>query len=258
MLTSTETDRLHGLSGVEVVEDNRLVAVSDFGDFVEARLLFDTGQRLIGLTDVRIAPLTDRDGRRLPGKTEADAEGLAILPTGDRLVSFERRHRVWLYPASGAPPRAVPAPDVNLPDNNGLEALAPDPETAPDAYVVGAELTGATWTCRVSASCVAGPVVDKPEEFGLVAMGRLSGNRTVYLLRAYDPARGTRVSMQIHGPAGLIDWMDMTPPMTLDNFEGVAAVPQPDGAVRFYLLSDDNASDDQRTLLLAFDWRHGS
>ncbi len=30
--------------------------------------------------------------------TEADAEGLDILPDGDRLVSFERNHRLWLYP----------------------------------------------------------------------------------------------------------------------------------------------------------------
>ena len=28
-----------------------------------------------------------------------------------------------------------------------------------------------------------------------------------------------------------------------------------DGGVRFYLLSDDNGSSSQRTLLLAFDWR---
>jgi hypothetical protein len=32
-------------------------------------------------------------------------------------------------------------------------------------------------------------------------------------------------------------------------------VPRADGSVRFYLLSDDNASAAQRTLLLAFDWR---
>jgi hypothetical protein len=49
--------------------------------------------------------------------------------------------------------------------------------------------------------------------------------------------------------------MDMAPPMTVDNFEGLAAVPRTDGSVRFYLLSDDNGLAHQRTLLLAFDWR---
>jgi hypothetical protein len=43
-------------------------------------------------------------------------------------------------------------------------------------------------------------------------------------------------------------------PLTVDNFEGVAAQARPDGRVRFYLISDDNFSGKQRTLLLAFDW----
>ena len=37
--------------------------------------------------------------------------------------------------------------------------------------------------------------------------------------------------------------------MTVDNFEGVAVVPWPDGRLRFYLISDDNASATQRTIL---------
>jgi hypothetical protein len=42
--------------------------------------------------------------------------------------------------------------------------------------------------------------------------------------------------------------------LSVDNFEGLAAVPGPAGGIRFYLVSDDNASREQRTLLLAFDW----
>jgi hypothetical protein len=49
--------------------------------------------------------------------------------------------------------------------------------------------------------------------------------------------------------------LELDPPFTVDNFEGVAAVPRPGGVTRFYLLSDDNASVQQRTLLVAFDWR---
>jgi hypothetical protein len=47
---------------------------------------------------------------------------------------------------------------------------------------------------------------------------------------------------------------DLAPPLTQDNFEGLAAVPRPEGT-RFYLLADDNALATQRTLLLAFDWQ---
>ena len=49
--------------------------------------------------------------------------------------------------------------------------------------------------------------------------------------------------------------MSLRRPLTVDNFEGLAAVPGQDGAIRFYVISDDNFSSRQRTLLLAFDWK---
>ena len=51
-----------------------------------------------------------------------------------------------------------------------------------------------------------------------------------------------------------IDEIRLASPLTVDNFEGVAGLPRPDGSVRFYLISDDNFSPAERTLLLAFDW----
>ena len=46
--------------------------------------------------------------------------------------------------------------------------------------------------------------------------------------------------------------IELKHPGTVDNFEGIAAVATPTGT-RLYLLSDDNFSETQRTLLLAFD-----
>ncbi len=40
---------------------------------------------------------------------------------------------------------------------------------------------------------------------------------------------------------------------TIDNFEGIAAKQMPDGRVRLYLISDDNFSGSQRTLLMVLD-----
>ena len=42
-------------------------------------------------------------------------------------------------------------------------------------------------------------------------------------------------------------------PATVDNFEGIATTLNPDGSLRVYIVSDDNFSPSQRTLLLAFD-----
>ena len=256
VLTSEQTDQLHGLSDIEVTGTDRLTAVGDLGILIDARLVFDGAQRLVGLTDARISPLTGEDGKPLSDKADADAEGLAVLPGGGRLVSFERRDRIWSYPAGGGLPRPVPTPDVSFPPNGGMEALAADPESGADAYVVGAEETGQTWTCRLSSpACIKGLSVAKPEEFGLVAIKRLPGMQSVYLLRSFDPERGSRSSLQIFRGTKMIARMDLAPPKTVDNFEGLGAVRRADGGIRFYLLSDDNALASQRTILLAFDWR---
>jgi hypothetical protein len=255
VLTSPDSDRLHGLSDLEVTGPDRLAAVGDLGVLVEARLVLDDAGRLVGITDAHLTELTAEDGMPLVDRAEADAEGLARLPSGDYLVSFERQHRIWLYPAAGGRPRPAPAPDVSFPSNGGMEGLGTYPDAGPDAYVVGAEVAGDTWICRLSqTSCLRGPSVDKPPEFGLVAVKRLPGMRTLYLLRAFDSTRGSRSSLRIFRSSTMVARMDMALPMTIDNFEGLAAVPRDDGGIRVYLVSDDNGSPAQRTLLLAFDW----
>lgn len=256
VLTSRQTDRLHGLSDLEVWDTDHLLAVGDLGVLLEARLVLDRAGRLVGLTAAHLTPLRGEDGKPLSDKADADAEGLALLGSGDRLVSFERRDRIWLYPAAGGPPRAVVMPDTSFPPNGGMEALAADPGAGSDAYIVGAEVSGDTWSCRLHPPhCSSGPSVDKPPEFGLVAMRRLPGGQTAYLLRAYDTVRGNRNSLQIFREGKRVARLDLAAPMTVDNFEGLAAVPRNEGDIRFYLISDDNARAKQRTILLAFDWR---
>jgi hypothetical protein len=254
-LSSSDTARLHGLSDVAITADGRLTAISDEGDLFQARLALDRTGRLVGLTGGKISALSGLDGKPLPGKLEADSEGLAILANGDRLVSFELHHRIWLYPADGGTPRAAPWPKALFPPNGGMEALAPDPTAGPDAYVVGGEESGQTWTCRVSTTCTPGPVIPKPPEFGLVAVARLPEGRTAWLLRTWDAARGNRVTLTIRDAQREVGRMDLAKPLTIDNFEGLAALPAKDGSIRFYLLSDDNFQRSQQTLLLAFDWK---
>lgn len=253
-LTSAETSRLHGLSDIAVYGHNQFVAVGDEGDLVRASLVLDKQGRLVGVGPASLTPLSDLKGSPLQGKRESDSEGLALLANGDLLVSFERDDRIWLYPARGGPPRVAPMPDATFPDNLGLEALGADPAAGPDAYVTGAESTGATWACQVSQACKSGPMIAKPADYGLVAVSRMGAGRTAWLIRAWDPIQGSRVSLIILGPAGEIDRLNLSRPLTVDNFEGIAAVPKAGGGTRFYLISDDNFASNQRTLLLAFDW----
>jgi hypothetical protein len=255
-LTSAQTRRLHGLSDIDVQPDGAAVVVGDEGDLLHARLVLDAKGRLAGLSDARISALTDLKGKPLRGKDNRDSEGLARMANGDLLISFERQDRIWLYPAAGGPPHAVPSPDVRFPYNQGMEALAPDPDRGPDAYFTGAETTGLTWTCSLKSPCVAGPTVPLDMGFGLVAARRLPGGMTAWLLRAFNPTTQSVIDLRITDATGkVVDQFELRRPLSVDNFEGLAAVSQADGMIRFYLISDDNFSSSQRTLLLAFDWK---
>jgi hypothetical protein len=255
-LTSAQTSRLHGLSDLDVLPDRRLISVGDEGDLLKAKVVLDAAGRLVGMTDAKLTLLTGLDGKPLQGKDNRDSEGQALMPNGDLLISFERRDRIWLYPANGGPPRAVPSPAVSFPYNEGMEALAPDPDRGPDAYIAGGETTGRTWTCTLTSPCVDGPKVPLDLGFGLVAARRLPGGRSAWLLRAFNPVTLSTIDLRITDAAGrTVDQMELRRPLTVDNFEGLGVIPAADGSVRFYLISDDNFSSVQRTLLLAFDWK---
>jgi hypothetical protein len=248
------------LSDLRIVSGDHLVAVSDRGNFFEARLLFDETERLSGLVDARVIPLVGERGELLTG-TDADAEGLELLPDGDRLVSFERNHRIWRYPADGGAPRPAPEPDAAFPANEGMEAITLYPAAGPDAYLVGSE-GGTIWLCGRSATCKETAFgAHVPTGLGLTALSAYGEDGGFAMLsRAYDPQHGVRISVRlietIGAPEGrVVDEMTMAAPLTVDNFEGIAVVPRATGGIRLYLVSDDNGSATQRTYLLAFDWQ---
>jgi hypothetical protein len=253
-LSSSETSLLHELSDITVTGEDRFAAVGDAGVLFEGRLVLDETSRLVGVTDATVIRLAGENGRPLTTPS-ADAEGLALLPTGDRLVSFEVRPRIWMYPRDGGRPRAVPSPRMPSGSNAGMEALTADPDAGSDAYGVGAEDSGETWTCRVTTRCVRGPTLDKPKDFGLVSMNRLPEGMTAYLLRAFDPVRRSRITLKILRGTTVVAHMDLAAPLTVDNFEGLTSMPAAGGRRRFYLISDDNNRPSQRTLLMAFDWQ---
>jgi hypothetical protein len=255
-LTSADTSRLHGLSDIAVDANGGFIAVTDEGDLVRGRVTLNERGEIAGVADVRLRALVDIDGRPLSGdKARGDAEGLALFRNGDLMVSFEGRDDILLYSAAGGPPRAVPRPDSDFPSNDGMEALSLDPDSGPDAYLVGREDTRQTWTCRLSGGCAPRFVVPAHGRGKLTSARPLPGGGWVFLLRDFTPLAGNTIWVVItDGRGRQIDVHEIKRPDTVDNFEGVAPVPQQDGRVRLYLVSDDNFSPGQRTLLMAFDW----
>ncbi len=259
-ITSDQTSRLHGLSDLVVEPDGDVLSVSDDGaDLFTGRLVLDRAGRLAGLTDGSMRPLAGLDGQPLQGKGWTDAEGATQLADGRMLVSFERNHRIWAYAPSGAR-RPVPAamPGVAMADNDGMEGLAAAPAVSPDAYWVGLQ-PGPIWFCRPPKACEAiSGLAAPPPGFRLSGLTTGPKGELVILHHSYVPAVGSRITVTVVadplGAKRTVASFSMTPSMSIDNFEGVAVVAKPNGDWRLYLLSDDNFSPSQRTLLLAFDW----
>jgi hypothetical protein len=259
-----------GLSGLEVLEDQRLIAISDYGAWFEAHLTLDDAGNLIGLTDARSAPMRDEGGLPFTSKEAADAEDLTQLPDGRFAVSFEQTQSIRIYDLNRDGPfgaaRAGPALEgvERLPPNVGLEALS---VTADGVLVVGAEggdaPTTPVWLAPLDAHAPVPATARYPLERGyaLTGLDRLPNGDFIALERFYAPVIGPRAritrfsggALAQGGELSVEELARLAPPEPVDNFEGISTVRAPDGGVRIYIISDDNFSDRQRTLLLAFD-----
>ena len=247
---------LHSLSDLKLVDDHGFISVSDAGDLVRGRLVLDSKGRLVGIEALRHRRLTLRDGSPIVDKADGDAESLALIDNGDLLISFERDHRIWNYGPPDAPamrPAPVRRPDVDFPLNDGMEGVS----ARPGGWRVAGE-SGGVWDC----SPVRCDVVTAPPEtpladsdFRITGMDRDPAGAGFFVVqRSYRPPVDVRAQIRRMDEDGALGpvLVVLSLPGTTDNFEGIAAVAR-DGAMRLYILSDDNSNRHQRTLLLAFD-----
>ncbi|MEP0393052.1 MAG: esterase-like activity of phytase family protein [Erythrobacter sp.] len=253
-----------GLSGLRWdAESGRLLAITD-----DARSVWITldeqGERLTSVADVESGPLLGLKGETLTGKEQGDSESLARKGDGPWIVGFERDHRIWVYDQGLAevPTRHPLKPTEvlgELEDNRGLEAMAAGSE---------GQLACAERIARPDrANCVlynddddtfSDFPVTPPQE--LTELGAtptdadaLSDGTFLILFRSYSPAAGNTAAIVAYAPDGSSrEIATFLPPLTLDNFEGLA-VREEDNRTFIYIVSDDNFSGSQRTLLMKFE-----
>ncbi len=244
---------LHGLSDLKMQGDRAWV-VSDFGDLVRFTLRLDRSGRLTSADRAVSRPLTDPDGAVLTPKANADAEGLALLPDGRVLISFERDHRIWSYGVGANDrPGLVSTPRHPFEDNQGIEGLAP----APDGRWLALGEAGGAWLCDADA-CEPLPNAPTASTDGFLTTGADVDPAGGWFIvqRLFTPPLNMQARVRRMAPDGTLSdpLIHLRPPASTDNFEGIAAVPTATGT-RVYLLSDDNDNFVQKTLLLAFDVR---
>lgn len=248
-----------GLSGLALEDDASLLAITDAGGWV--RIGLDAGAP----TTAAIGYMRGADGKFLAGKGENDAEGFAYRD-GVAFVSFERDFRIEAFAVGdcGASSKAVKIAALPptfegrpIDENEGPEALTLTPEgTLRFAYEGASDGTSPIGYLAASGTADwSGVRAGKPSGFALVSMDSLQfadgSARDVFLYRAFDPLRGAR-SVLVWGP-GEADRLTLSRPLLTDNFEGLAAQVLDSGQLRLWIVSDNNFTKLQRTLLYAFD-----
>jgi hypothetical protein len=266
---SSQNALFGGWSGLVVDASNRLTAISDEATFLRAQLQLNEAGDLVGLSEAKLALMRNEQGDPLDGKEWQDAEDIAHLADGRYAVSFERRHRILIYDldakgpiAPGTPGPAVPQ-NINL--NEGLEALE---QMANGDLIAGREFSARQkpptqfYELSMSGAPLVSGDADVGSNFGLVALRRFSNGDYLGLERFYFPFIGHRIELRRFPAVELTatpprlsgaPLVRLAKPLAMDNFEGLAVVETPGKPIRLYLMSDDNFSKKQRTLIYAFD-----
>ena len=271
--------RFGGWSDLHISADGReLASISDEGSWLTAIIDTDAKGNLLGLSQARIGPLRGLDGQPLADKSQSDAEGMARLPDGSWLVSFERNHRIWRYPdLDGKPvPFPTPAEIRKQPNNGGIETLTALSDgrviAISEQYSVQAGTVrgwiGTPGSVGQSGGQSSGSqyswatfdYATRPD-FSPTSIARLPDGSFATIERAYDVRHGVRCRVMRFDAADLRpgatihakELAFLAAPYAVDNLEGLAATKGARGETLLWLISDDNFNPLQKNVLLQFE-----
>lgn len=257
--------RLGGVSGLLVDDALTLTAVTDTGLWVTARIEM-RDDRLAGVSSLALFPIRDGSGQPLLRGPMADAESLTRLPDGALLVGFERWHRIRRFARPDAPGDYFPAPPglETASGNAALESLTLLADGRLLAIEEGTDETGAPRRAWLGGAGGWTTLAYRPAElFRPTDAAGLPGGGALVLERSFSMLRGfgsrithlSRAQLDAAGPGTVLEPVELgriLPPLTTENFEGIAVARRPAGGLYVFLVSDDNFNALQRTLLFAF------
>ncbi|MFD1331287.1 esterase-like activity of phytase family protein [Methylopila musalis] len=254
-----------GLSGLRLSADGaRFTAISDRGFWFRGAVERE-GPTPTGLTRVEREAIEGPSGA-LPGRRGSDTESLEIEGRS-AWVASERINQVLRFAldANGraGAGRAISMPKEarSAPFNEGFEAIALTEGGA--LMMIGEKFLDARGDNRSFVVGARKPFsfsVKRTDDFSPTDAARLPGGGFVLLERRYVPPlslsiRLRRLTEADIRPGAVVDGpvlMEANLIQTIDNFEGVSAHRSPSGATVITLVSDDNFSRLQRTLLMEF------
>jgi hypothetical protein len=260
-----------GLSALRLdTKGERFIAISDHGSWFTGRIVYK-GREMTGLADVEAAPLLGPDGRPITARGWYDSESMAL--DGSLVyVGLERVNQVLRFDFAkgftGARGEAVPLPAAvkKLPNNKGLETLVFVPKGLPLAgTLIAISERGLDAQGNIIGFLVGGKTpgqfsVRRTDNFDISDAVLLSSGDLLLLERKFSWVGGVgirirRIALASVMPGAVLDGpsvFDADLGHEIDNMEGIDAHITAEGDTVITMISDDNFSLIQRTLLLQF------
>jgi hypothetical protein len=264
-----------GFSAIRVAPDGeRFVSLTDKGRWLIGRIVYKRGQPA-GIAEGMMAPMLGPDGRTLAARGWYDTESLTERD-GWFYVGIERVNRIvrFDFARQGLLARAevVPAPPgiSHLPYNKGLEALTFAPPNSKLAgALIGFSERGLDPNGNLKAFLIGGATpgefsVKRRDDFDISDSVTLPSGDVLLLERRFSwwtgiAMRLRRIAISDIAPGALVDGTDLLFAdlgYQIDNMEGLSVHADSNGETILTLISDDNFSILQRTMLLQFKLVH--
>jgi hypothetical protein len=262
-----------GLSGLRFLDDKgeRFLALSDQGTWFTGGIRY-AGGKMAGLDDVEAAPMLNAEGRPITEKrlwydTESLARDGSLV-----YVGLERVNQIMRFDFAKGGTRArgevLPTPSAlrKLPYNKGLEALVFVPKGLPLAgTLIAMSEGGIDADGNLIGFLIGGP---SPGQFSIKRTDKqfisdavlLASGELLILERKFSWFTGINIRirslpLKAIAPGAVVDGpvlFDADLGHEVDNMEGIDAHVTAEGETVLTMVSDDNFSLLQRTLLLQF------
>ncbi len=271
LVLTSPYSRFGGLSSLRLdARGERFIAASDRSRWFSGRILY-RGKEMVGLADIETAPMLGADGRTLASHGWYDTESMAR--DGNWIyVGLERVNRIvrFDFGRQGLRARAetvlAPADIRKLPHNAGLEAMVMMPKGLPLAgTLVAISERGLDPDGNIKAYLIGGPTpgsfaVRRSGAFDVSDAALLPNGDVLVLERKFTLFDGIgvrirRIPLSTLAPGAIVDGPSIFNAdlgQEIDNFEGLDVHVTAEGDTVLTLVSDDNFSAIQRTLLVQF------
>jgi hypothetical protein len=260
-----------GLSALRLdPKGEKFISLSDKGSWFTGRIVY-SGREMKGLADVEASPMIGPDDKPITARGWFDSESLA-LDGSFAYVGLERVNQVLRFDFSRGFTRSrseiVPMPPAveKLPYNQGLEALVFVPKGQPLAgTLIAMSERGLDPRGNLIAFLVGGPTpgqfsIRRTNNFDISDAVLLPSGDLLILERKFSLLSGVgirirRIPLKSIAPGAAVDGpsiFDADLGQEIDNMEGIDATVTSEGETVLTMVSDDNFSLLQRTLLLQF------